>query len=104
MSLDLTKVKELSFFPPDLKKFPLLSLAFQALKEGGIKPCLLNAADEVCVEAFLKGQLTFDRIPQVIETVIGAEAEFSSLTIEEILAADSWGRQKAWKAISDMLG
>lgn len=103
ISLDLTKVKALTFYPPDEEKFPLLKTASWCFKEGGMKPCLLNAADEIAVEAFLKEKLSFDKIYNVVEEVLAQDPGHFPMTLEGILAGDSWGRQKAWRVIEDML-
>ncbi|MBU4333663.1 MAG: 1-deoxy-D-xylulose-5-phosphate reductoisomerase, partial [Candidatus Omnitrophica bacterium] len=61
-SMNFVELKQLTFQKPDFKKFPSLELAFYALKKGGSLPCVLNAADEVAVEAFLEGDLQFNSI------------------------------------------
>jgi 1-deoxy-D-xylulose-5-phosphate reductoisomerase len=65
--LDLTAMKNLSFERPDHERFPCLALAYEALRAGGTAPTVLNAANEVAVEAFLAGRLPFTAIPNVIE-------------------------------------
>ena len=94
VSLDLTKIKTLTFEEPDFKKFPLLAVAFEALKKGGVFPCLLNAADEVAVEAFLKRRILFTQIPIVIEKTLSSYSESFPLSLEGILEADQWARKK----------
>jgi 1-deoxy-D-xylulose-5-phosphate reductoisomerase len=64
--LDFAKVRTLEFHPPDLDRFPCLGLAYQAAQQGGFSPCILNAADEIAVEAFLKGRIQFTQIPEII--------------------------------------
>lgn len=93
--LDLTKVKELTFGQPDIQKFPLLQLAYEVLKQGGAYPCLLNAADEIAVEAFLKKKIQFDQIPQIVKETLSSYKEGSVRTLEEILEVDEWGRRYA---------
>src|SRR5437588_5955029 len=63
-------LRHLDFSPPDLKKFPCLSLAYEAAEAGGSLPIALNAADEVAVAAFLEGSIRFDKIPEVIQAVL----------------------------------
>jgi 1-deoxy-D-xylulose-5-phosphate reductoisomerase len=65
--LDLASLRSLSFEKPDIKKFRNLALAFEAMEKGGNMPCILNAANEIAVEAFLKKQLGFLQIPSLIE-------------------------------------
>src|SRR5947208_7592774 len=71
-TVDLAAVGELTFEEPDLDTFPCLRLAREALAAGGTAPCVLNAADEVAVEAFLDGALPFTGIPQVVERALDA--------------------------------
>ena len=68
--LDLAQVGELTFEPVDLEAFPCLRLAEQAARVGGTAPCILNAANEVAVHAFLDGRLRFLGIPEVIEQTL----------------------------------
>lgn len=65
--LDFMQYSKLTFLEPDRKTFRNLDLAYYALSEGGNKPCILNAANEAAVEMFLKGQITFLQIPEIIE-------------------------------------
>ncbi|VAX16112.1 1-deoxy-D-xylulose 5-phosphate reductoisomerase [hydrothermal vent metagenome] len=69
-SLSLPQMKKLTFAEPDTKKFPCLALAYEALKLGGSTPCVLNAANEIAVNAFLNGKIKFTDIPRVIEKTI----------------------------------
>jgi 1-deoxy-D-xylulose-5-phosphate reductoisomerase len=71
-SLDLSLVKTLSFESPDTHRFPCLNLAYEALRAGGTAPAILNAANEVAVEAFLAGRLRFTDIPDVIDAALQA--------------------------------
>jgi 1-deoxy-D-xylulose-5-phosphate reductoisomerase len=82
-SLDLIATARLDFEAPDFTRFPALQLAIAAARAGGIMPTVLNAANEVAVEAFLDRRLRFDQIPVVIEHVLGAvtQTEPSSLAI-----------------------
>ena len=70
LGLDLISAGRLHFGKPDTKRFPSLDLAREALVQGGIMPCVLNAADEVAVEAFLNNRLRFSAIPRLIEEVM----------------------------------
>ena len=96
--LDLLKVKDLTFERPDLSKFPCLSLAREALKDGGTYPAVLNAGDEEAVSMFLNGDLEFFRIPETIEAVIarhkGASYEAGELNMEDVMSADRWAREE----------
>ena len=93
-SLDIVKAGALEFADPDPARFPCLRLAYEALKEGGTAPIVLNAANEVAVEAFLARRLTFTGIPQVIERALEANDRRTAppASIEAVRAADSWAR------------
>jgi 1-deoxy-D-xylulose-5-phosphate reductoisomerase len=93
--LDLFRLRNLNFYPPDEEKFPCLRLASEACRRGSTLPAVLNAANEVAVEAFLDGRITFPGIPRVIETVMKEHLVAPSTTLEAILQADRWARQEA---------
>lgn len=97
--LDFCKIGTFNFVRPDLKKFPCLGLAYRVAEEGGTAPCVLNAANEVCVHKFLSGGLRFSSIPLVIEKVLGRHTLKSSPRLGDILAADAWARLEAGKVI-----
>lgn len=82
----------LEFHEPDLEKFPCLSLAFWAGERGGTLPAVMNAANEVAVQAFLNGRVGFTRIPQVIRAVMEKHAVVDKPDLEALLAADHWAR------------
>jgi len=77
-----------TFEKPDLNSFPCLSLAYQASKEGGNKPCVLNAANEVAVVQFLNGKIKFTDIPKIIEKALMSVPFSQPKTIEEYLDVD----------------
>ncbi len=93
--LDLFEIGRLNFERPDLRRFPCLSLAFQALRAGGNAPAVLNAANEVAVEAFLEGRLAYPDIAQVIAASLDAVPAAATDTLEAVLAADRAGREAA---------
>jgi 1-deoxy-D-xylulose-5-phosphate reductoisomerase len=93
--LDLTTLTGLSFFPPDHDRFPALQLAYRALEDGESMPAVLNAANEVAVEAFLNGRIGFTEIPVIIEKTMNAHQPHTFASIEDVLLADRWGREKA---------
>ena len=96
--LDWATLRKLDFAPPDTDRFPCLKLAIEAGKRGSTYPAVLCAADEIAVALFLEDRLKFTDIAAVIE---GTLAEHNSPTqhptLEDILAADSWARQTAWR-------
>lgn len=94
-TLDIFQVARLDFEAPDETRFPCLRLAREAMKMGGAAPAILNAANEVAVDAFLEGQLGFSSIADVVAEVMGLTFEARADTLEQILAADKWAREQA---------
>ena len=92
--LDLPTLAMLTFFEPDFKKFRCLALAFEAGRRGGIVPSMMNAANEVLVYRFLKGNLKFTDIPRHVETIMaGAPNVTGHLTLDQVLEADAEARR-----------
>jgi 1-deoxy-D-xylulose-5-phosphate reductoisomerase len=94
-ALDLEQVGNLRFVKPDTGKFPCLELAQRAAETGGSMPAVLNGANEVAVELFLRGRIGFLRIPSLIEETMKAHTPFVIDSIERVMEADAWARQKA---------
>jgi 1-deoxy-D-xylulose-5-phosphate reductoisomerase len=92
--LDLTALSGLTFFNPDFKRFPALKLAYRALNDGESMPTVMNAANEVAVGAFLKGEIKFTAIADSIEKTMGFHQPHNLNSIEEVLSVDRWGRKK----------
>jgi 1-deoxy-D-xylulose-5-phosphate reductoisomerase len=92
--LDLSTVGELTFEPPDLEAFPCLRLAREAGSAGGTAPCVLNAADEVAVAAFLEGRIGFDAIAAVVERVLEGMPARPLTHFEEVFAVDAEARRR----------
>ncbi|MBC7456597.1 MAG: 1-deoxy-D-xylulose-5-phosphate reductoisomerase [Massilia sp.] len=90
--LDLTAIGALQFEKPDLARFPCLALAFAALGAGGTAPALLNAANEVAVQAFLDRRIGFRDIDRVIERVMNDTAHGAASSIEAVMAQDALAR------------
>ena len=97
-ALDLTQCSDLKFVVPDMQRFPCLRLAYDALRQGGLSPAALNAANEVAVDAFLQGRLSFMQIPQLIETVLSAAPWGAASSLKRVFAADTQARSlaRAW--------
>ena len=91
--LDFTTMKELTFETPDLERFPNLQLAYHALKMGGNMPCVLNAANEVCVSAFLRDKIKFTEMSRIIERALQSVDYQLSPTLEQLIATDSVTRR-----------
>lgn len=93
--LDLTALSGLTFFRPDREKFRCLGLAYRAITDGESMPAVMNAANEIAVEAFLDGRIGFMQIAEVIERTMDAHQAHNLKSIEEVLLADRWGRDRA---------
>ncbi|CAG7602177.1 1-deoxy-D-xylulose-5-phosphate reductoisomerase [Candidatus Vallotia tarda] len=101
--LDLAKVATLTFEPLDYKRFPCLSLALQALHEGGAASTVLNAANEVAVEAFLARHIGFTAIAAVVSDVLEQVQANVSTTLDAVLDIDAQARRAAQEALSRYL-
>ncbi len=99
--LNLPELGRLTFEAPDLEKFQLLALAYRALEEGDSAPCVLNAANEEAVYAFLEEKIGFLEIPEVVESVLEARQREGIMGngLEALWAADRWAREKAQEII-----
>jgi len=94
--LDLATIGQLTFEAPDLVRFPALRLARAAIQEGGAKPAVLNAANEIAVAAFLGGQIGFVDIAEVVEAVLNEYAGNASITsLEGLFSIDAGARAYA---------
>ena len=91
-SLDLFDIARLDFEEPDTQRFPCLRLAFDAVAAAGVAPAVLNAANEVAVDAFLNKQLAFVRIPEIIETVLSQNIEGDLDSVDGLMAIDQAAR------------
>jgi 1-deoxy-D-xylulose-5-phosphate reductoisomerase len=100
MRFAVSDLRHLDFAPPDLKKFPCLRLAYEAVEAGGAKTVALNAADEVAVAAFLEGEIRFDQIPRVIEDVLAETNSGALESIQAVLAADAGARRVARQRVA----
>lgn len=103
-SLDLIHVARLDFEPPDLERFPCLRLARTVAEHGQTAPAVLNAANEVAVEAFLQGRLAFMDIPNVIELVLSQHDITPVTSLQDVLRADEWARRSAQVAVNQIAG
>jgi len=101
MRFAVSDLRHLDFCPPDLKKFPCLRLAYEAVEAGGAKTVALNAADEVAVAAFLEGSIGFNDIPRIIEDVLTTTNSGKLESIEKVLEADAEARRLAQQRVAD---
>jgi 1-deoxy-D-xylulose-5-phosphate reductoisomerase len=100
--LNLAALNHLTFDPPDFEKFPSLKLAYEALEKGGTLPAVLNAANEVAVEAFLQDKIGFDHIPQVVASTMNGHKATPLRGVEDALEADLWAKEKAFNFIREV--
>jgi 1-deoxy-D-xylulose-5-phosphate reductoisomerase len=100
--MDLSKIATLSFELPDFEKFPCLQLAFDALECGGTATTVLNAANEIAVQAFLAGKIRFTAIARIIEEVRSTMQIVANPSLEDIIASDTEARIRASEVQSQL--
>jgi len=88
VTTDFVKIGKLTFFEPDYSKFRCLKLAFDVLEQGGIAPCILNAANEIAVSKYLSGNINFTEIPEVIEKALDKIPNQKDFDLETIFEID----------------
>ena len=93
--LDLSQTFSLDFEPPDLERFPALTLGFEVAERGGTAGAVLNAANEIAVESFLDGNIQLNEIPRLCRAVLDAHDFESQPSLERLLELDHWARQEA---------
>ncbi len=93
--LNIGKLSELTFEEPDLERFPCLALAYEALRAGGTMPAVLNAANEVAVQAFLDGKISLNEIADINGAVLREHSQSEAGSLEAVLSADAWARERA---------
>jgi 1-deoxy-D-xylulose-5-phosphate reductoisomerase len=98
--IDWAQPRQWEFHEPDFAKFPLLGLAYESLRTGGAASCILNAADEVAVAAFLQGAIRFPAIAHVVEETLNRMPFREPASVGEILEADGEARRTAQAVIS----
>jgi len=94
-SLDLSQVGGLTFSAPDPERFPCLQLAYRSIEIGETMPTILNAANEVAANAFLEGSIRFTDVPLILQRLMEEHEVKPVRTIEDILRADQWSRERA---------
>ncbi|UCG11206.1 MAG: 1-deoxy-D-xylulose-5-phosphate reductoisomerase [Deltaproteobacteria bacterium] len=100
--LDLFSLKTLTFLEPDLSRFPCLDLAFAACRTGGSMPAVLNAANEVAVQAFLDRRIPFTGIARLVGEAMEEHVVEPAGELEELLEADNWARRRTEESIGGM--
>lgn len=99
-SLNLPEVGQLTFFKPDEEKFRCLYLAKQVLQGAGTLPAVLNAANEIAVAEFLEHKISFTQIPQVVEETLAAHDSKTPSSLQDIIEADRWARERARQLVA----
>jgi 1-deoxy-D-xylulose-5-phosphate reductoisomerase len=106
--LDLSLIGRLDFEPPDVKRFPCLALAYEALRADEAAPAVLNAANEVSVAAFLEGRIPFPGIAAlngaVLEAHVGRPGAGGLAGLGDVMEADRWARERARRWVSEQGG
>ena len=102
--LDLSKIGELTFEKPDAEKYPCLSLTYDALRIGGTMSSVLNAANEIAVEAFLGEKIPFTKISSVVSDTMARHKVSDGKTIEDVISASNWAKEKAGRLIREKNG
>lgn len=97
--LDLFSLGSMTFERPDVDKFPALPMAYAALAAGGAAACVLNAANEEAAGAFLRKEISFGRIPQIVDAALQRHAHLPAGSLADIERADALAREAAWKAM-----
>jgi 1-deoxy-D-xylulose-5-phosphate reductoisomerase len=101
LTFDMASLAQLDFQPPDFARFPCLRLAYEAASASQLHCIALNAADEIAVDAFLHGKLSFPGIPRTIERVLALTTTGSPASIPEVLSADLQAREQARAVIAN---
>lgn len=98
--LELAQYATLTFEAPNMEKFPMLGFAFDAIAAGGNMPCVLNAANEIAVAAFLRGEIVFGDIPRLVEYTMKTTGFHASPAYEDLVATNAEARAKAEEALT----
>lgn len=101
--LDFLRLKNLTFEKVDRRKFPCLDFAYQAAKDGGSVPAVMNAANEEAVQAFLDERIGFIGIPKIIEKIMAKHRATKDPDLVQILEADAWAREEVKRLICERL-
>jgi len=98
-NMDLNHLSKLTFYNPDLKRFPCLLLAYEASRKGESYPAVLNAANEEAVEMYLRGKINFTAIPKIIEKALNTHKGVRNPSLKDIVNIDNWAREEAQKIV-----
>jgi 1-deoxy-D-xylulose-5-phosphate reductoisomerase len=101
--VDFTNYPQFNFLEPDINKFPCLGLAYEALRLGGNAACVINAANEIAVDLFLKDQIRFTDISQLIEKTLAKVSYIAQPTIDDYCASNTEARVCAQQLAQNLL-
>jgi len=101
---DLAAASPLWLLPLDPQRFPAVGVARRAGERGGVAPAVLNAANEVCVDAFLHGVCRFDQITSLVAEAVEAAPRVAAPSLEDVLEADAWARRRVGEALAPPAG
>jgi 1-deoxy-D-xylulose-5-phosphate reductoisomerase len=101
--LNLVELRELTFEPPDVDRFPALKIAMEAGKKGLSYPIVLNASDEVAVELFLNRRLKFTEIPILVEEVLSRHNPSKVDSVDMVMEIDDWARKETIKIFDKVM-
>ena len=93
--IDFSTLSKLDFYAPDKEKFPCINIAYKSIERGGNIPCAMNAANEIAVEAFLKREISFTSIPEIIGEVIEKIYFTKDPSLDDIFETDRYARELA---------
>ncbi|MDD5565325.1 MAG: 1-deoxy-D-xylulose-5-phosphate reductoisomerase [Candidatus Omnitrophica bacterium] len=93
--VDFYSIRALNFKKPDTQRFPCIRLAYRAAEEEGTLPCVMNAANEASVEAFLRGEVAFTSIYKIIDNVMDSHRIIRSPSLSDIIESDAWAKRRA---------
>jgi 1-deoxy-D-xylulose-5-phosphate reductoisomerase len=93
-ALDFGRLRQLTFEPPDPRRFPSLGLAYDVVRQGGLAGAVVNAANELAVELFRAGEIRFPEIVELAQRALARHEPKAEPVLEDLLAADRWARQE----------
>ncbi|PKP22670.1 MAG: 1-deoxy-D-xylulose-5-phosphate reductoisomerase [Bacteroidetes bacterium HGW-Bacteroidetes-21] len=96
-----TAMPALTFAEPDRETFPCLDIAYEALRQGGNMPCIMNAANEIAVQAFLDGKISFNAIPEIIRKTMETSVFIKDITLENLIQTNNLARETALSVINN---
>jgi 1-deoxy-D-xylulose-5-phosphate reductoisomerase len=100
--MDWSRPLQLRFEPPDFERFPALAIAYEVAEKGGTLGAVMNAANEVAVDAFMAGNIAFGGIPEVVRLTIRRHRLDPTPSMDDLLEADRWARATAAMVVGEL--